>query len=613
MAWVSGTLLTGMEVETVAQKSGRPVALAARTACEAFQATAAACPDRTAIRTRGDEFSCTWSEYAERVEAVAGGLASLGVERGDTVALMLTNRPEFHFADSAVMHLGATPFSIYNTYTVEQIEHLLGDAGSRVVITEQAYVDKILSARAGLDSIEHVVLVDGNPVEGTTAFADLDEPGPEGFDFEGSWKAVEPDDVLTLIYTSGTTGPPKGVQITHANICETVRSYDELIEFPDGGRIVSYLPMAHVAERNVSHYLPMLLGFTVTCCPDAREVMAYLPEVRPTWFFAVPRIWEKLKAGLEQMLASAPAEQRAGMQQAMDAALEKVRLEQRDADVPTELSARVEASDAEVFSNLRAHLGLDAVEACNVGAAPTPPEVIEFFHALGIPLAELWGMSETTGAGTCNPPERIKIGTVGPPAPGVEIKLADDGEVMIRGPVVMKGYRNLPEKTAETMSDDGFLMTGDIGEFDEDGYLRIVDRKKELIITAAGKNLSPANIEARLKQIPLVSQAIAIGDRRKYISALMTLDAEAVRRWAKENGLDGDLASLAGSDELIAEIQRGLDQANDDLARVEQVKRFGVLPADWEPGGDELTPTMKLKRKPILQKYAAEVEALYDA
>ncbi|MGH2925769.1 MAG: AMP-dependent synthetase/ligase [Solirubrobacterales bacterium] len=601
-----------MEVETVGQRTGRPPALDAGTACEAFQITAAACADRAAIRTRGDEFTCTWSEYAERVRELATGLAGLGVGRGDTVALMLANRPEFHFADSAVMHLGATPFSVYNTYTVEQIEHLLGDSDSRVVITEQAYLDKILAVRKALDSIEHVVVVDGGAVDGTMSLAELVAAGDDGFDFEAAWRAVEPEDVLTLIYTSGTTGPPKGVQITHANICETVRSYDELIVFPDGGRIVSYLPMAHVAERNVSHYLPMLLGFTVTCCPDPREVMAYLPEVRPTWFFAVPRIWEKLKAGLEQMLAAAPAEQRAGMEQAMAAALEKVRLEQRGDEVPAELAARVEAADGEVFSNLRAHLGLDAVEACNVGAAPTPPEVIEFFHALGIPLAELWGMSETTGAGTCNPPDRIKIGTVGPPAPGVEIKLGPDGEVMIKGPVVMKGYRNLPEKTAETMTDDGYLLTGDIGELDEDGYLRIVDRKKELIITAAGKNLSPANIEARLKQIPLVSQAIAIGDRRKFISALLTLDAEAVGRWAGEQGLAGDLASLAENDELIAEVQRGLDQANDELARVEQVKRFAILPADWEPGGDELTPTMKLKRKPILAKYSSEVEALYD-
>src|SRR5439155_11692444 len=230
-----------------------------------------------------------------------------------------------------------------------------------------------------------------------------------------------------------------------------------------------------------------------TCCPDAREVMAYLPEVRPTWFFAVPRIWEKLKAGLEQMLAAAPPEQRGATEDAMIAATEQVRLEQRGEKVPDELGARVRKFDGELFSKLREHLGLDQVEACNVGAAPTSPEVIEFFHALGIPLAELWGMSETTGAGTCNPPERIKIGTVGPPAPGVEIKLAEDGEVMVKGPVVMKGYRNLPEKTAETFTDDGFLLTGDIGEFDDDGYLRIVDRKKELIITAAGKNLSPAN------------------------------------------------------------------------------------------------------------------------
>jgi long-subunit acyl-CoA synthetase (AMP-forming) len=422
---------------------------------------------------------------------------------------------------------------------------------------------------------------------------------------------VKPSDVLTLIYTSGTTGPPKGVQITHANICETVRSYDELIDFPDGGRIVSYLPMAHVAERNVSHYLPMLCGFTITCCPDAREVIAYLPEVKPTWFFAVPRIWEKLKAGLEQSLAAAPGEQRAAAEQAIAAATRKVQTEQRGDEVPDELAAAVERAEREMFSKLRQQLGLDQVEACNVGAAPTPPEVIEFFHALGIPLAELWGMSETTGAGTCNPPERIKIGSVGPAAPGVEIRLAEDGEVMVKGPVVMKGYRNLPEKTAESFTEDGFLLTGDIGEFDQDGYLRIVDRKKELIITAAGKNLSPANIEARLKQIPLVSQAIAIGDRRKYVSALLTLDAEATRQWAQEQGLDGDLESLAVSDELIGEIQRGVDRANEELARVEQVKRFAILPADWEPGGDELTPTMKLKRKPILEKYADEVEALY--
>ena len=602
-----------MEVKTAERGTARPVALDARTACEAFQLTAEAHPDRIAIRTRGEEFSCTWGEYADRIRAVAAGLAALGVGRDDTVALMMVNRPEFHFADSAAMHLGAVPFSIYNTYTPEQIEHLVADAGSRVVITEQQYADKIIAARDASDTLEHVVVVDGDSPEGAMSLDELIAGGDDDFDFEAAWRAVEPDDLLTLIYTSGTTGPPKGVQITHNNICETVRSYDEMIRFPDGGRIVSYLPMAHVAERNVSHYLPMLCGFEITCCPDARKVIEYLPEVKPTWFFAVPRIWEKLKAGLEQMLAAAPEEQREPMRRALDASLEKVRLEQRGEEVPEELAERVAKADEAVFANLRAHLGLDELEACNVGAAPTPPEVIEFFHALGIPLAELWGMSETTGAGTCNPRERIKIGTVGPPGPGIDVKLADDGEVLVKGYVVMAGYRNLPDKTKETFTDDGYLMTGDIGEFDEEGYLKIVDRKKELIITAAGKNLSPANIEARLKQVPLVSQAVAIGDQRKYVSALLTLDPEAAEAWASGHGVEGDLASLAENEELIAEVETGLATANEDLARVEQVKRFKILPADWEPGGDELTPTMKLKRKPIAEKYAAEIDSLYDA
>jgi long-chain acyl-CoA synthetase len=601
-----------MELKTAERASERPVGLDAKTACEAFQLTAEAHPDRVAIRTRDDEFSCTWGEYAERVRATAAGLAALGIGKGDTVALMMVNRPEFHFADAAIMHLGAVPFSIYNTYTPEQIEHLVNDAGARVAITERAFADKILAARDAADALEHVVVVDGDSPEGASSIDELISGGDDDFDFDAAWRAVEPDDLLTLIYTSGTTGHPKGVQITHSNICETVRSYDQMIQFPDGGRIVSYLPMAHVAERNVSHYLPMLCGFTITSCPDARKVIEYLPEVRPSWFFAVPRIWEKLKAGLEQMMAGLPDEQREPMEKALRASLEKVRLEQRGEEVPDELAAGVEKADEEVFAKLRSHLGLDELEACNVGAAPTPPEVIEFFHALGIPLAELWGMSETTGAGTCNPRERIKIGTVGPPSPGIDIKLAEDGEVMVKGPIVMKGYRNLPDKTAETFADDGYLLTGDIGEFDDDGYLKIVDRKKELIITAAGKNLSPANIEARLKQIPLVSQAIAIGDKRKYVSALLTLDAEAAKSWASEHGVDDDPKSLASNEELIDEVQKGLDTANEELARVEQVKRFKILPADWEPGGDELTPTMKLKRKPIVEKYSDEIDSLYD-
>ena len=344
------------------------------------------------------------------------------------------------------------------------------------------------------------------------------------------------------------------MQISHGNMVGCVRSYDKIIGFPFGGRIVSYLPMAHVAERNVSQYLPMMLGFNVTDCPDAAPGGAVPARGEAAWFFAVPRIWEKMKAGLEAMLAGLDDEpQKEAMQGALDLSLKRVKLIQAGEEVPAELEEQWKQADEQVLANVRAMLGLDQVEACNVGAAPTPPEVIEFFHALGVPLAELWGMSETCGAGTCNPPEKIKIGTVGPPAPDCEIKLDEDGEVLIRGPVVMPGYRNLPEKTAEAFTDDGFLRTGDIGEFDEDGYLKIVDRKKELIISAAGKNMSPANIESKIKAAgPLIGQAVTIGDARQFNSALVTLDPDAIPGLAEKVGASPDAAELAGNEKVIA-------------------------------------------------------------
>jgi long-subunit acyl-CoA synthetase (AMP-forming) len=559
------------------------------TVAEAFQATAEAHPDRVALRTKGDELSISWREYAEKVRETAAGLAGLGLERGHTMALMLTNRPEFHWFDAAALHLGATPFSLYNTYTTEQIQYQVADAGARILVTEAAFADRV----EGLEAVEHVMVVerDGLP------------EAEDGFDFEAAWRAVQPEDLLTLIYTSGTTGPPKGVQLTHANLVAGIRGFDQIIAFPDEGRVVSWLPMAHIAERACSHYLPMFVGFSTTCCPNPREVVAYLPEVRPSWFFAVPRIWEKLKAAIQ---AGIEAEQDAAKQQAMrwalDVGLRKVRAEQAGEPVGEELAAEHARADELVLSKIRARLGLDAVESVNVGAAPTPREVIEFFHALGIPVAELWGMSETTGYGTCNPPERIKIGTVGPPAPGAEIRLADDGEVLIRGPFLMTGYRNQPDKTSEALDDDGWLHTGDIGELDEDGYLKLVDRKKELIISAGGKNMSPANIEAKLKAAsPVIGQAIAIGDGRPYNVALLTLDPDVAPAYEQHHGREA----------LLAEVERGVEAANDQLARVEQIKRFRLLDDEWQPGGDELTPTMKLKRKPIHEKYATEIEELY--
>jgi long-chain acyl-CoA synthetase len=507
------------------------------TVCAAFQATAAERADEVALRTRGGAIELTWGEYADQVRRIAGGLHRLGLRRGDPIALMLTNRPEFHLIDAAAMHLGAVPFSIYNTSSSEQAEFVLRDSGATIGVVEPSFRDRM--------STEHVIEVD---------LLDELEEDPD-LDFDAAWQAVEPDDLLTLIYTSGTTGDPKGVQLTHRSMLFTMDAYDQVLHFPRGGRVVSYLPMAHIAERNCSHYFPMAFGFTVTCCPNAREVVSYFPEVRPSWFFAVPRIFEKLKAAIE----SGPG-----------------------VDDP---------------AALREQLGLDQLAALNVGAAPTPPEVIEFFHSIGLPLGELWGMSETNAIGACNPPEKIKIGTVGPPVPGVELRLADDGEVELRGDCVFAGYRGQEEMTRETFTDDGWLKTGDIGELDEDGYLSIVDRKKELIINAAGKNMSPANIESTLKTAsPLIGSVAVIGDRRPFNVALIVLDPEAA-------------ANVEAPEDAVAE---AVEKANERLSNVEKVRRHKVLATEWEPGGDELTPTMKLKRKPIAEKYAEDIDALYE-
>ena len=593
-------------------KASPPPATRAATIAEAFRITSAERADDVAIRTKGDEIAITWGELRERADALAGGLASLGLGHGDTIALMLSNRPEFHVCDLGAMMLGATPFSIYNTYTPDQIRYIVADAEAKLLICEQQYLPRVLEAREQLPLLEHVIVVDGDAPEGVLALSQVEGSNPE-FDVEASVKRIQPMDLLTLIYTSGTTGPPKGVQLVHRNLLAAVEGLDELISFPRDGRVISWLPAAHVAERNAHHYLPIVFGLQITCCDDPRQVLSYLPEVRPSWFFAVPRIWEKLKAGLETMVAGQPPEQREATQAAIEAAVRKVRLEQQGKEVPEDLAQQVARADAEIFSGLRAMLGLDQVEAINVGAAPTPVEVLEFFHAIGLPLAELWGMSETCGAGTVNPLEKIKIGTVGPPAPGVQVKLAEDGEVLVKSEVVMLGYRNLPDKTSEAFTEDGWLRTGDVGVFDEDGYLRIVDRKKELIINAGGKNMSPANIEAAIKSSsPLIAQACCIGDRRPYNTALIVLDADFAPAWAAQNGIqDASLEQLGRNAQVRTAVQEGVDAANETLARVEQIKKFTIVAGDWLPGSDELTPTMKLKRKPIAEKYAEPIEAMY--
>jgi long-subunit acyl-CoA synthetase (AMP-forming) len=584
------------------------------TLCEAFQATAARCGDLPAIRTPGDEVVLTWREYADRVRALAAGLAAHGIGRGDTVAIMLTNRPEGHLIDAAAVHLGATPFSVYNTSSPEQLEYLLTHAACRLIVTERQFVERVLAVRPKLPALRYVFEVD-QASSGTSDLEELIAAGQPGFDFEHSWRSVRPDDVATLIYTSGTTGPPKGVELTHDNLVWTGHAWLSIMDLEPDGRFMSYLPMAHLADRVFAHYVAMLTGGTITCVADAKAAVPAVGETNPTLWLGVPRVWEKLKASLEGQFASDPDQgRRAALARALAACTERVRLEQSGQPVPESLRQETELADAEVMAPVRAKLGFDSRPFLLSGAAPIPLDVLEFFAAIGTPINEGYGMTETSAVATMNRAGERRLGTVGPALPGVELSLADDGELLVRGRLVMKGYRNDPAKTAEAVDAGGWLHTGDIGEIDADGFVKIVDRKKELIISAAGKNMSPANIEAALKGgSPLIGVAVAIGDARPFNCALIVLEPEGTAVFAREHGIeDGSAASLAAHPVVQAEVTAGVERANAKLSRVEQIKKHTIMPTEWLPGGDELTPTLKLKRKPIATKYADVIEQMYS-
>src|SRR4051812_8080092 len=531
-----------------------PRSLDATTMCGVLMATIAERGEQVALRTPDDSVTYTYAELGEALVCVAAGLHELGVRKGDAVGLMLVNRPEFHVADAAAMLLGAVPFSVYNTSPAEQIGFVMGDAGNRVVVHEAQFAHVVDAARAhGADQIEHVVDLE-----------DLVSAPPEpAFNLDERARAVEPSDLLTLIYTSGTTGPPKGVQTTHANMLAELRGVHDALPQAPAGRTCSYLPSAHIADRWASHYGAfMTYGHSVTCVPLLADLMPTVAQVRPTYFGGVPRVWEKIKAALD---AKAP-----------------------------DLAEQARADPA-VAAAVRERLGLDQATLFVTGAAPTPVELLEYFAALGIEICEVWGMSETTCIATTVRPGAARPGSVGTPIDGVEIALAGDDELLVRGATVMAGYRNRPDLTEETIDADGWLHSGDVARIDEDGFVWIVDRKKELIINAAGKNMSPANIESALKSAgPLIGQAMVVGDRRPYNVALLVIDPEC------------------GLEPTEAAIQAEVDAANAKLSRVEQVKRWVLLDDEWLPGGDELTPTMKLKRRPIAEKYAAKIEELYS-
>jgi long-subunit acyl-CoA synthetase (AMP-forming) len=580
------------------------------TLCEAFQRTAAIDPDAVALRTPGDTQTMTWRQYAADVRRVTAGLAGLGVRRGDTVSLMMANRIEFYPLEVGAQHLGATSFSVYNTLPAEQLTYVFGNAGTKVVICEQQYVERI---RASGAAIEHIVCIDGSP-DGTMSLDELYAAAADDFDFDETWRAVAPDDVITLIYTFGTTGNPKGVEMTHAHLLFEAQGLKSVLGVEYGDRITSFLPSAHIADRTMALYNQEVFGVQVTVVSDARAIAAALADTRPTIWGAVPRVWEKLKAAIEFAVTHESDEaKRQALQWAMSVAANRADALVAGQPLSGDAAAEWEKADELVLSKLRGLLGLDQLRWAVSGAAPIPKETLAFFSGIGIPIAEVWGMSELSCVASVSHPSEARLGTVGKLLPGLEHKIADDGEFLVRGPLVMKGYRGEPAKTAEAIDADGWLHTGDILEVDDDGYLRIVDRKKELIINAAGKNMSPANIENTvMAACPMVGAMLTVGDGRPYNTALLVFDADSVGPYAAQHGLaDASAETLAAHPDVIAKIAAGVAEGNAKLARVEQIKRFRVLPTLWEPGGDEITLTMKLKRRPIMAKYAAEIEELY--
>jgi long-chain acyl-CoA synthetase len=519
----------------------------ATTVNDTFVAQVARRGDASAILNTDLDVAYSWRAYGSAARRLAAGLLDRGLGDRDTLGLLLRNRPEFHLADTAALLAGATPFSMYNTSSPEQLVHLITDAGCRIVITEPELLDRLNAAlRLQPGIVEQVIIVD-SPVWSQLLVSDeIDRPS-----------AVGPDDLATLIYTSGTTGPPKGVELTHRNVLTMATEMTAATGAHTDMRAISYLPMAHIAERVSSHYLAITNGYAVVCCPELANVTALLARVEPEIFFSPPRMWEKLHAAIAGAVAAG-------------------------------------ADPAEI----RRQLGFGRLRVALTGAAPWPPGIIEFFASIGISLREVYGMSETTGVVSVSPADGIRPGAVGPPLPSAEVKLANDDELLVRGPLVMAGYRNRAQATAEAIDAEGWLHTGDIASF-EDGHLRIVDRKKELIINAAGKNMSPANIEARLVESdPLIGQACVIGNGRPYNVALIVTEPTLA-------------ACYPTGEALQAAVQAGVDRANARLSRVERIKRFAVLTSEWLPDADEPTPTMKLKRRRIEQKYAAQIDALY--
>jgi len=610
--------------EVLRQRAELEETIQGQTVCDALRRTAADLAGQPALSDRaGDGWqTLTWAQTRQQALELAAGFIALGLDPGERVALMLPNRAAHVLADLGAVHAGGVPVTFYATLAAEQVGFVAGDCAARIAVLDGA--DQLARWAPVLDALPElrkIIVLDSAACPPGEQYMTWDDFAALGRDrlaaapelVTARVAGITPDDPVTLLYTSGTTGNPKGVLITHRSVLYEVAAGQRVGNITGGVRWVSYLPLAHIAERMFTLYIPVSVGGHVHFCPDAKQLVGVVGQVQPTAFFGVPRVWEKVQAGIQALLAAEPDETRkAAVLAAMDTGRRYVASCQFGQTTPPELAEAFRAANEQVLGPIRALLGLGDAEHVSSAAAPLPPDVAAFFAGLGMKILDVYGMTETTGAFTMNTDAGFRLGTVGRPVPGMEVRIAADGEVLTRGPLNTPGYLNQPELTAGLIDPDGWLHTGDIGRLDADGFLSVVDRKKELIITAGGENVPPAAIENLLVSHPLVGQALAYGDRRPYVVALLTLDGEVAPAWARARGIDaGPLAALAEHPAVLAAVGEAVAAANQQLARVQQVKRWRLLPVEWTAESEELTPTLKLKRRVVHAKYADDIDTLY--
>ena len=560
------------------------------------------------IREGGSWKPTTWGTYSDEVTQAGRALVALGFEPGQTVCILGFNRPEWAILDLAAMGAAGAPAGIYTTCSPVEVRYIVEHAEAPLILVEnEEQWRKVQAERANMPKLKHVVTMKGAPAIADDMVMSWEEFMAKGDEVDKQAyldriESLEPDTLATLIYTSGTTGPPKGVMLSHRNLAWTANCAAEITSPGPADTSLSYLPLSHIAEQMFTLHIPITTGSRVYFAESIESVPENLKEVQPTVFFGVPRIWEKFHAGITAKLKEATGVKAKLVQWAMKVGWEANKTPDGNKGLQYQLANKL------IFSKLKPAIGMGNARVCVSGAAPIAREVLEFFAGLDIVVLEVYGQSEDTGPTSFNTPTRYRFGSVGPALPGVEVKIADDDEIMVKGPNVFLGYYKDPEVTADTLTGE-WLHSGDLGAFDEDGFLNITGRKKDIIITAGGKNITPKNLEAAIKNHELIDEAVVIGDRRKFLTALVTIDPEAGPAWAAASGEDA--SALHKSEKLRANIQAHIDEMNTHFARVEQIKKFTILHRNLTVEDGELTPTLKVKRAKVNDHFADDIESMY--